>query len=160
MKKINFLVKLKKEKKIQIIEPSEEVCRAYLEKSEKSLRSAKVTLEIRSYEDSVALSYYSMYYNVLALFYKVGIKCENHTATIILLKKIFNIDNIVLTKAKTERVDKQYYVDFSVTEEEVNKMIRMAEQFNADLFNFIDTLNKDKIGEYRQKAIQVLKWKN
>jgi uncharacterized protein (UPF0332 family) len=34
-----------------------------------------------------------MYYSVLALFFATGIKCENHTAAIILLREIFAIDN-------------------------------------------------------------------
>ena len=157
MKKISFFAKLKKQEKLQIVKPSNEVCQAYLEKSERSLKSAKATYEIESYEDSVALSYYSMYYNVLALFFKIGVKCENHTATIILLKKIFDIDNKIIKKAKTERVDKQYYVDFSVTKDEVNKMIRTAEEFNADIFNYIDSLNKNKIEEYRQKTEEILR---
>jgi len=39
------------------------------------------------------MAYYSMYYSVLALFFATGIKCENHTAAIILLREIFAIDN-------------------------------------------------------------------
>lgn len=152
----SFLDKLKKQKKLQMIEPSEEISQAYLEKSEKSLRSAKATYEIKSYEDSVALSYYSMYYSVLALFFKAGVKCENHAGTIILLEKIFGIDNELLQKAKTERIDKQYYVDFSVTKKEVNQMIKVAEQFNSIIFNFIDELNNKKIGDYLSKLKDIL----
>ena len=160
MKKQNFLIKLFNEKKLQLVEPNEEVCKAYLEKSEKSLRSAKATLDIGSYEDSVTLSYYSMYYLVLALFFKTGIKSENHTASIILLKEIFGIDNDVLTKAKSERIDKQYYVDFSVTKKDVEEMIRIAEHFNLEMFNFIERLNKDDIKTYQIKAKNILRFKN
>ena len=160
MKKQNFLIKLFNEKKLQLVEPNEEVCKAYLEKSEKSLRSAKATLDIGSYEDSVTLSYYSMYYLVLALLFKTGIKSENHTASIILLKEIFGIDNDVLTKAKSERIDKQYYVDFSVTKKDVEEMIRIAEHFNLEMFNFIERLNKDDIKTYQIKAKNILRFEN
>ncbi len=131
MKKITFLNKLYKEKKIQIVEPSENIKIAYLERSNESLNSAKTLYKINNLNDSVALSYYSMYYSLLSLLFKVGIKCENHTGGIILLKEVFNIDNAVILKGKTDRVDHQYYVDFSVTKEEVDNMIKTAEEFNS-----------------------------
>jgi len=152
MKKTSFLNKLKDEKKLQIVEPSKEIAKAYLIKSEKSLRSAKATNDIKNYEDSVALAYYSMYYSLLALLFDVGIKCENHTGAIILLKKVFGIDNSQISKAKKERVDKQYYVDFSVTEKDVLDMIAIAEDFNAELMNFIDKLTNEEIKTFREAA--------
>jgi len=97
-----------------------------------------------------------MYYNVLALFFKIGIKCENHTASIILLKKIFGLDNDIIKKVKKERVDKQYYVDFSITKEEVDKIIKTAERFNAERFDHIESLNRSMIEEYRKNAREIL----
>ena len=157
MKKTDFLTKLRKQKKLQMVDPSEEICQAYLEKSDKSMNSSKVTFEIESYEDSIALAYYSMYYSVLALLFRIGVKCENHTATIILLKKVFNIDNESLFKAKKERVDKQYYVDFSVTKNEVQEMIIKTEQLNSKILEFINNLNQDGIRRYRKNAESLIK---
>ena len=157
MKKIGFLSKLKKQKKLKIIEPSDEVSKSYLEKSEKSMNSAKATFKIESFEDSVALAYYSMYYCVLSLLFKIGIKCENHTGAIILLKEIFGIENKIILKAKEERVDKQYYVNFSVTKRDVEEMIKVAEKFNSEILDFIDKLGNDKISELRNKGIKLIK---
>ncbi|MFW6014772.1 MAG: HEPN domain-containing protein [Candidatus Nanoarchaeia archaeon] len=151
-----FLLKLKKENKIQIVEPSEDICKSYLQKSEKSKRSAKATYEIESYEDSVALTYYSMYYSVLALLFRTGVKCENHTAAAMLLKQIFDIDNKDIEQAKAQRIDKQYYVDFSVTKEEVKNAIRTAEDFNTKIFNFIDSLSNKDVDYYRKKTQSLL----
>ncbi len=155
--KTNFLAKLKKEKKIQVVEPNEEIKTAYLQRSEESLRSAKALFQINNLKDSVALTYYSMYYSLLALLFRIGIKCENHTGAIMLLKEIFSIDNEKIAAAKKERVDKQYYVDFSVTKEEVTDMILLAEEFNSQLLQFIDTLNQNKIKEFQEKTIKILK---
>lgn len=93
MKKINFLKKLYKEGKLKIIESSEEIKNSYIEKSESNLISAKILLGNDRLEESISLAYYSMYHILTALFFAVGIKCENHTASIILLKDIFDIDN-------------------------------------------------------------------
>ena len=152
MKKTDFLSKLRKEKKLQIVEASNEISKAYLTKSSKTLKSSKAILKIENYEDSVALAYYSMYYSLLSLLFKTGIKCENHTGSIILLKKIFDIDNTDIQQAKKERVDKQYYVDFSVTKEEVINAIKKTERFNALILNKIETISNEEIKEYREKA--------
>jgi len=40
----------------------------------------------------------------LALLFKVGIKSENHTASILLLKELFGLDNSKILNAKKERM--------------------------------------------------------
>lgn len=151
MKKINFLNKLAKEEKLQLVEPSDVVKEAYLQRAEESLSSAKTLMKVGNLKDTVVLAYYAMYHSLLALFFRCGVKCENHAAAIILLKEIFSIDNSAISKAKRDRVDKQYYVDFSVTKEEVIQAITIAEMFIAQLHSFIATLNEQKIKEYREK---------
>ena len=90
------------------------------------------------FEHSGSMAYYSMYYSVLALFFATGIKCENHTAAIILLKKVFSIDNTDLEHAKTERIDKQYYVTSAPVRDDVVALIQITESFNAELLDVID----------------------
>jgi len=156
MRKTGFLNKLRKENKIQLVEPSNDLKTAYFERSAESLQSAKVLLKINNLKDAVALTYYSMYYGLLALLFRVGIKCENHTAAIMLLKGVFDIENSSIHKAKKERVDKQYYVDFAVTREEVSDLIKTAEEFNAHLLDFTEKIGQKEVCEYRQKAAKLL----
>lgn len=87
--KVKFLVKLRKEKKLQLIEPNSPAAGAYSERSRESLHSAKVILDMGNLKDSVALTYYSMYYGLLALLFKTGVKRENHARAILLLKEVF-----------------------------------------------------------------------
>lgn len=96
------------------------------------------------------MAYYSMYYSLLALLYRVGIKSENHTASIFLLKELFNLNNQKILNAKRERIDKQYYVDFIIGEEDV-KDLKVAEEFNAIIFDYLEKLNLEKINEIRKK---------
>ena len=91
-----------------------------------------------------------------ALFYKVGIKCENHSASIIILKDLFKIDNSKISFAKTERVDKQYYVDFKLSKQEVENLVKLAEQFNSMLYNFIEKLTTKQADEYREELKKAL----
>ena len=91
--KQGFLKKLYNDKDLQLVAPNDVVKAAYLKKSESFLASAKLLRDNERFEESVSLTYYSMYYSVLALLFATGIKCENHSATIILLDDIFGIDN-------------------------------------------------------------------
>lgn len=147
-----FINKLFKEGKIKIVEPSEEIAESYLEKSGKSLLSAKTLLKIENFDDAVALTYFSMYYSALALMFKCGIKSENHTGTIILLKEVFDIDNSDINYAKKERVDKQYYVDFAAKKQDVITGIRSAEEFNSIIKSFVDKMKRDDVLKYNNKA--------
>ena len=153
MKKINFLIKLAREEKLKAVEPSEEIKEAYLLRSNESLSSAKALFKIGNLKDSVALAYYAMYHCLLAALFRIGIKCENHAASIIFLKEVFSKDNTKISKAKSERVDKQYYVDFSVNQEEAKSAIKTAEEFMGEMSDFVSTLSEEKIKEYHEKAI-------
>jgi uncharacterized protein (UPF0332 family) len=97
------------------------------------------------------MAYYSMYNSVQALLYVVGIKCQNHTASIILLKELFALDNTEILDAKKERIDKQYYVGFKIAKTEVIELTKTAEEFNAKLLDFIEKLNADEINRFREK---------
>lgn len=92
-----------------------------------------------------------MYYSVLALFFTTGIKCENHTAAIILLDDVFGIDSSAIESAKTEHIDKQYYVTSAPVRDEVVDLIKAAESFDAELLNVIDRSTNEKIENYRKK---------
>jgi len=148
---MNFLIKLKKEGKLELVESSEEIKESYLEKSESNIISAKILLKNNRLEEAISLAYYSMYHILVALLFKTGIKSENHSASIILLKKIFEIDNSDIFFAKKERIDKQYYIDFNITKTDVQDSIQNAENFNKELRDFISKLNNEKIKNYIKK---------
>jgi uncharacterized protein (UPF0332 family) len=146
-----FLKRLHKEGVLQLVTPSEEMGLAYQKKSESHIVSARLLLDNDLFERSVSMAYYSMYYSVMALFFATGIKCENHTAAIILLKEIFAFDNADIEHAKTERIDKQYYVTSAPVREDVVALIRTAESFNAELRDVADRLTGQKIAQYRKR---------
>ncbi|HDM43599.1 MAG TPA: HEPN domain-containing protein, partial [Candidatus Woesearchaeota archaeon] len=137
------------------VEPNAVLKEAYLQRSNESLSSAKVLLDAGNLKDAVALAYYSMYHCLLAALFRIGIKCENHAGSIILLNAVFDVDNSQISKAKSEGVDKQYYVDFSVTLEEAKESIRIAEEFISNLNNLIETLSEEKVKELHKKAVSL-----
>ncbi len=150
MAKLSFLAKLRKEGKLELVEPSEEMKLSYIHKSESNMFSAKILVNNNKLEESVALAYYSMYHFLTALLFKVGIKSENHTASIMLLKDIFGIDNGDIAFAKKERLDKQYYINFNITKDDVIECIKKAEIFNSMMNNFISKITNDAITKARE----------
>ena len=98
-----------------------------------------------------------MYNNVLSLFFKCGIKCENHSAAAILLKDVFNQEELysIFSKAKVERIDKQYYVTPSqnnpATKESAKEMINLAMRFNPQIIAFKNNLKVEEIRKIREK---------
>jgi uncharacterized protein (UPF0332 family) len=152
----SFLKRLHKDKALQLVAPSDEIKTAYVRKSESFLASARLLLDNNRFEESVSMAYYSMYYSVLALFFATGIKCENHTAAIILLEDVFGIDKSAIESAKTERIDKQYYVTSAPVRDEVVDLIKEAESFDADLLDVIDRLTNEKRESFRKKLKSLL----
>jgi uncharacterized protein (UPF0332 family) len=151
MKRHGFLHDLANERRIQIVNPSEEIAGAYLKKSRSYLASAQLLREAGHYEEAVSMAYYSMYHGVMALFFRTGIKCENHSASILILPEVYGIDSTPLSDAKKARIDTQYYVDSTATRRDVEELIHTALRFNAHLLDVLDRITNDKIAKYREK---------
>jgi len=150
------LTKLYHEGKIRIVDPSVQVQAAYRSKSESYLISAKILLENGRLEETVSMAYYSMYYMLLALLFKTGIQCENHSGAMILLEKLYGIDSSRIVAAKRDRVDKQYYVDFEITAVDVTESIEEAEVFCAGLLDYMERLHQGDIVRLRREALRIL----
>jgi uncharacterized protein (UPF0332 family) len=153
MKRSDLLVSLAREHKVQLIEPSDEIRKAYRKKSEDHLKAARILLESTLLEESVSMAYYSMYHSVMALFFRIGIKCENHAAAIIILSDILGMDARPLAEAKRERIDKQYYVSSTIARKDVEDLITTAAEFNALILDQIDRLTSANITKYRNLFI-------
>lgn len=151
-----FLNKLRKEGKLEMVDPSEDICDSYSEKSANCLKSAKLLLQNNLYENSIGQSYYAMYNQLLALLFHVGIKCENHGGSILLLKLLFGENDLhkLISDAKKERIDKQYYVTAEkdeITKEIAEELLSNAEEFVLKMKLVIKNLNNDLIKEVRTK---------
>ncbi len=156
MKELIFLKKLKRKRIIELVESSEEMKISYLTKAENCLKSAKILFQNNLYENSTSEAYYCIYNSLLSLLFKIGIKSENHSASIILFDKLF--ENKELTKiiswAKNERIDKQYYIEtqqiIKANKESCNKMTQKAGDFLIKIKLLMTNLNNEKINSIRK----------
>ena len=162
MKELTFLKKLKRKGIIGLVEPSEEMKSSYLIKSENCLKSAKILFQSQLYENSTSEAYYCMYNSLLSLLFKIGIKSENHSASIILFDRLFGDKDLVkiISWAKRERIDKQYYVEtqqiVKVNKESCNEMITKAEDFLVKMNLIISELSNEKISSARNAFVELL----
>ena len=132
-----FLNKIIRQEKLELVEPSDNISKSYFEKSISNFESANILLKNDKLEESISFVYYSMYNLVISLLYRAGIKSENHSVSIILLKEIFDFDNFLIKEAKVEGIDKQDYVGFEISRKEVEDSLIEAEKFNRELKGFI-----------------------
>ncbi|MEK6891864.1 MAG: HEPN domain-containing protein [Nanoarchaeota archaeon] len=144
MKKIRFLIKLNEQGTLRIVDPSEEISESYIKKSESHFESAKILLNSEKLEESVSMAYYGMYHVLLALLFKCGIKSENHSASILILKELFGKQDLAreISFSKKERIDKQYYTDFKLTKQDCEDMIKKTENFIIEIKRIIKHLSQ------------------
>lgn len=108
------------------------------------------------------MSYYVLYNSLTALLYKTGIKCENHTGSILLLKLLFGEENLskIVLFAKEERIDKQYYVsgkdEFQLNKGSTGEMMKSAEDFLIEIKLIIDKTGSEEIKDYRVKFSELI----
>jgi len=162
MKNLDFLNKLGREGKLEIIESSEQISISYENKGVECREVANLAFNNGYFESAITQSYYSMYNNVLSLFFKCGIKCENHSASAMLLKEFFNQKGLglIFSKAKEERIDKQYYVTPSqnnpATRESAKEMISVSMRFNPQITAFKNDLKLEEIKKIQDKIRDAL----
>ena len=150
MKK-KVLFKLRKIGVLDLVDSNENVQLAYLKKSDSNWESAVSLFEINKIEEAIAILYYSAYNSILSLLFGVGIKSENHDASIFLLKEVFGINDFLISALKKERISVQYYIGFELKKKDVEDLFFETSNFNSFIRDFISRLNNEKINEYRTK---------
>lgn len=157
MKDLDFLNKLKCEHKLEIVEQSEQMSLSYEKKAQECREVAKLAFNAGYYESAVSQAYYSMYNSILSLFFKCGIKCENHSASATLIKRLFYLDKLSeqFKKAKEERIDKQYYVTpmqiNPASKESSEELIKISNKFILEIIAFKNNLKLEEIKNIRRE---------
>lgn len=155
MKKPSFLSRLKADGKLGLVEPSADIRNSYLGKADDCLKSARLLLQNDLYENSISMSYYTMYNSLLALLFETGIKSENHAGSILVFKFLFKRKDLfdIISKAKEERIDTQYYVatksSAGLTKDSASDMLSNAENFSVQVRLIINNLKGEEIKSLR-----------
>jgi uncharacterized protein (UPF0332 family) len=139
---------------IQIVEPSENLSKAYLMKAKESIRSMEVNAEAGIKDWSISASYYSRYFAVYSILTRIGIKCEIHDCTISLFEYLF--ENMFpkelvreLKLSKEDRIEAQYYT--AEMHIDTYGMAERTKLFVLEIENLLDKLSTSKIKELQTK---------
>ncbi|MCA9488210.1 MAG: hypothetical protein KC516_04600 [Nanoarchaeota archaeon] len=141
----------KQSKGIKFIEPNENLSNQYLKNAEETLLDLKDNKESNLWK--ATKKYYFEYFLIYSLLMKLGIKCEIHDCTIVLIKKFEEMDLLtkdthkILKKDKEIRIDNQYYLK----DKEVKINYAKLFEFFLEMKSIIRSLNVNKIKEIRRQ---------
>ncbi len=139
---------LDQSKGIRLIKPSNNLAKAYLQKSRNALASMEINAKAGIAEWAVSASYYAKYFVIYALLMKIGVKCEIHDCTIALFNYLF-VDSIhplviqELKQSKKDRIEMQYYT--RETKMNTDRLITQTKNFVLEVEKIYDTLSSEKI---------------
>lgn len=115
-----------------------------LEQADESLESARLLLDNGMYRPSVSRSYYAMFYSVLALLVKEGVRISKHTGAISVFNREFvkkGIFDKELSSWLQEAFDLRQRADyrelFTVLPERAEKVLNQARIFVHEVKNAV-----------------------
>ena len=148
-KKLKWCFKIKGG--LKIVEPNERLSKSYLEQAKSSLLRAKKDLEDKDLLWTTVAIYYAEYYALYSFLQKIGVKCENHSCSILAVGILFGEDKIkIINKHKDKRIDAQYYMKVD-QEIKVKVMLTEAQNFISNFDELVSNLSEKEIKEYRDK---------
>ena len=152
MDKIKWCLKAKNG--LELIEPNEDLSKAYIKKAEDSLRAVSVLKDNKDWEISSA--YYTMYFSLYAILMKIGLKCGIHSCTISFMRhflnKNFTSEEIeLIEKSQKARIDAQYYSDRNISDELYKGIIKNLPLFLAKCKDVLNQINEETIKNIRNK---------
>jgi uncharacterized protein (UPF0332 family) len=137
---------------IRTIQPSQNLVKAYREKSRDSIKAMEATRREGLVEWTIETSYYAKYHIVYAVLSRLGVKSENHTCSIALFEFLFK-DKISpatineLKLSKDERVQTQYY---PVTEKfDLENVALKTKEFVLEIEQLMDSFDSNEINRLR-----------
>ncbi len=146
-KKLTWCFKLKDG--LKIIEPNETLSRSYLEQARSSLLRAEKDLNDKDFLWSTVAIYYSEYYSLYSFLQKIGIKCENHVCSILIVTLLLGEEKTkTINLHKDKRLDAQYYMKVD-QEDKIEEMLKGAKLFVSQFDELISNLSENEIKSYR-----------
>ena len=147
-KRLGWCFKLKDG--LRIAEPNEKLSKSYLEQAKSSLLRAEKDLNDNDLLWSTVVIYYAEYYALYSFLQRIGIKCENHTCSILTVTLLLGDEKTrTINMHKDKRIDAQYYMKFD-QEMKVRTMLQEAKIFVSNFDEITSRLIESEIKRYRE----------
>ncbi len=136
---------------IKIIIPNETLSKSYLEQAKSSILRAEKNLDEKDFLWATVAMYYAEYYALYSFLQKIGIKCENHTCSILAVEFLLGQNEVkIINEHKGKRIDAQYYIKTD-QEETIKQRMTEAKNFISTFDELISNLSEEEIKEYKEK---------
>jgi len=117
---------------------------------------------ITAHDWKITTAYYAMYFSLYAVLTRIGIRCENHSCTILLMERLLSkyftpAEAALVEKARGARVDAQYYVSREIPDLFCDELIRAAPRLLVRCGGIIDGMNEKTIGALRERLTEALR---
>ena len=147
---------------ISLTAPNETLASAYLGKAEEALETMQT---ITTHDWRITTAYYAMYFSHFSLYAvltRIGIRCENHSCTILLMKRLLSDyftpeEATLVEKARGARVVAQYYVSREIPDLFCDQLVRAAPRFLVKCRNIVGAMNEKTIGILRGRLAEALR---
>lgn len=134
---------------LRITEPNERLARSYLDEAKASLERAEKNFADGDLLWTTVVIYYAEYYSLYSFLQRIGIKCENHSCSILAATLLLGEDKTkIINEHKGKRIDAQYYMKID-KEEKVGKMLQEAKMFVSGFDELVSNMNEKEIPRYR-----------
>ena len=136
---------------LRIAEPNERLSKLYLEQAKSSLLRAEKDLSDKDLLWATVAIYYSEYYALYSFLQRIGVKCENHSCSILATAFLTGEDKTkTINQHKGKRIDAQYYMKVD-QEIKIRAMLQEAKIFVSDFDEFVSSLSEKDINLYRSR---------
>src|SRR3989344_6937961 len=136
-------------------EPNERLSKSYLEQAKSSLLRAEKDLKDGDLLWATVAMYYAEYYALYSFLQMIGMKCENHTCSILAVNFLLSDNKIkIINQHKDKRIDAQYYMRVD-KDEQVAIMLQEAKTFIAMFDELVSNLNEKETDSYRNKLKKI-----
>ena len=148
-KKLKWCFKIKDG--LKIVEPNSRLSKSYLEQAKSSLLRAKKDFEDEDLLWTTVAIYYAEYYALYSFLQRIGVKCENHSCSILAVSSLLGEDKTkLINEHKDKRIDAQYYMKVDQTNK-VELMLKNAQNFISNFDELVSNLSEKEINEFRSK---------
>ena len=147
-KRLEWCFKLKDG--LRIVEPNERLSKSYLEQAKSSLLRAEKDFNDNDLLWATVTIYYAEYYALYSFLQRIGVKCENHTCSILTVTLLLGEDKTkTINNHKDKRIDAQYYMKVE-QESKVKAMLQEAKIFISIFDELLSNINEENISSYRK----------
>ena len=136
---------------LRIVEPNERLSKSYLEQAKSSLLRAEKDLNDNDLLWATVAIYYAEYYALYSFLQRIGVKCENHTCSILAVSFLLGDEKTnTINKHKGKRIDAQYYMKVD-QEIKVRVMLQEAKVFVSNFDEVVSNLSEKDITLHRER---------